>query len=513
MVASPDGALAQSLVMKLARKLIVTLCVAIFAAMAFQAILRLKSQERFFAADSLRDLRATARATASGIEALWRYDGEGRAQRFLQEVNLLREEIELRWVWIDDAGVAESALALDAQDLAKLRQGTEVNTVQDTDDGPRRLLYWPLPFGDARPAALEISESLDPEKDFIRTSQWTIVLTAVAVALACGLATTALGVWFVGRPMRLLTEKARRVGAGDLSGPLHLTQRDEIGELASEINAMCERLAEAQARSARETEARIHAIEQLRHADRLRTVGQLASGVAHELGTPLHVVSGHAGMIRAGDLSHDETIASAEVIAEQAQRMTAIIRQLLDFSRSRGPRPSDGDLGDVAASTLDLLGPFAEKRGVALRLERTAADTVAAVDQNQMQQALTNLVVNAIQASGPGSEVLLQVGHAVCTPPEGIDGAPRACVVLSVVDHGSGIAPEHQTRVFEPFFTTKDVGDGTGLGLAVAWGIVREHGGWIEVASEPGRGSRFAIVLPSAIMPGAAVAARDRSVA
>lgn len=499
--------------MKLARKLIIALCVTIFAAMAFQAFLRLKSQERFFAADSLRDLRATARATASGIEAVWRYDGEGRAQRFVQEVNLLREEIELRWVWIDEPGVAENPLFIDAAALAQLRDGTEVNRVSETDDGPRRFLYWPLPFGDARPAALEISESLDTEKDFIRTSQWTIVLTALGVALICGLVTTALGVWFVGRPMRLLSEKARRVGSGDLSGPLHLAQRDEIGQLAAEINAMCERLAEAQARSAADTEARIRAIEQLRHADRLRTVGQLASGVAHELGTPLHVVSGHAGMIRAGDLSYDETRASAEVIAEQAQRMTAIIRQLLDFSRSSGRRAVDGDLGDVAASTLDMLGPFAEKRGIALRLERHAADTIAAIDHNQMQQALTNLVVNAVQASAHGSEVVLQVGRDVRTPPQGIDrGAPRACVVLTVVDHGSGIAREHQARVFEPFFTTKDVGDGTGLGLAVAWGIVREHGGWIEVASEPGRGSRLAIVLPPAAVASTDVA-RDRSVA
>ena len=485
--------------MKLARKLIVALCITIFAAMAFQAYLRLKSQERFFAADSLRDLRATARATASGVEAVWRYDGEVRAQRFVQEVNLLREEIELRWVWIDEPGVAENPLFIDAPALAKLRDGTEVTSVSETDDGPRRFLYWPLPFGDARPAALEISESLDPEKDFIRTSQWTIVLTAVGVALICGLVTTALGVWFVGRPMRLLSDKARRVGSGDLSGPLQLAQRDEIGQLASEINAMCERLAAAQARSARDTEARIRAIEQLRHADRLRTVGQLASGVAHELGTPLQVVSGHAGMIREGDLSPAETTASADVIAEQAQRMTAIIRQLLDFSRSTGRRAVDGDLADVAASTADLLGPFADKRGIALRLERHAAETLAAIDHNQMQQAVTNLVVNAVQASTTGSDVVMRVSRDVRTPPDGIDGnAPRECVVLTVLDHGSGIAPEHQARVFEPFFTTKDVGDGTGLGLAVAWGIVREHGGWIEVASEPGQGSRFAIVLPPA---------------
>src|SRR5262245_18184868 len=111
--------------MKLARKLIVALCIAIFAVMAFQAWLRLRSQERFFAADSTRDLRSTARAMASGTEAVWRYDGEGRAQRFVKDVNLLREEIELRWLWIDEEGVSDQGIDLDAGELATLRAGQE----------------------------------------------------------------------------------------------------------------------------------------------------------------------------------------------------------------------------------------------------------------------------------------------------------------------------------------------------------------------------------------------------
>src|SRR5690242_7789753 len=113
--------------MKLARKLIVALCIAIFAVMAFQAWLRLRSQERFFAADSTRDLRATARAIASGTEAVWRYDGEGRAQRFVKDVNLLREEIELRWLWIDEQGIDDDAIDLTPAALATLRDGGEVS--------------------------------------------------------------------------------------------------------------------------------------------------------------------------------------------------------------------------------------------------------------------------------------------------------------------------------------------------------------------------------------------------
>ena len=237
--------------MKLARKLILALVVGIFAVMAFNAYLRLRSQEQFFKADSERDLRAAARALATGIEAVWRDDGARRAQRFVKDVNLLREEIDLRLLWIDELLADDAALGLSAAELATLSAGREVTIVRESANGPRRFMYWPLQFAGLRPAALELSESLGREQSFIRTSQVTILLTAFGVAVVCGLIAAAIGVWFVGRPMRLLSEKARRVGAGDLSGPLHLGQSDEIGELADEINAMCERLAVAQEQTAR----------------------------------------------------------------------------------------------------------------------------------------------------------------------------------------------------------------------------------------------------------------------
>ena len=482
--------------MKLARKLILALVAGIFAVMALNAYLRLQTQEQFFKVDSERDLRAAARALKSGIEAVWRDDGDERAQRFVQDVNLLREEIDLRWLWIDELGVSEHPSGLEPSDVATLHAGREVTIVRDTEDGYRRFMYWPLGIPGMRPAALELSESLGREARFIRTSQVMILTVAFGMAVVCGLIATAIGVWFVGRPMRMPTEKARRVGAGDLTGPLQVRQRDEIGELAGEINAMCERLAAAQEQTARETEARIQALEQLRHVDRLRTVGQLASGVAHELGTPLNVVSGHAGMIRAGDLPPQDVAASAAVIAEQTRRMTSIIRQLLDFSRRKGPMLDEADVEELVASTVDMLGPLAEKRGVELAFAPAGAGAGARADHNQLQQAIANLMMNAIQATPDGGRVRLSVGRRLARPPHDAAVPVSEYLEIAVTDAGPGIAAEHLPHVFEPFFTTKDVGEGTGLGLAVAYGIVREHGGWIEVESEPGQGSRFSILLP-----------------
>jgi two-component system, NtrC family, sensor kinase len=149
----------------------------------------------------------------------------------------------------------------------------------------------------------------------------------------------------VGRPTRRLRDFARRTGTGDLGGSLRAQQRDEIGELAAEMNRMCERLREANDRLQRETAARIGAIEQLRHTDRLRPVGTLASGIAHELRTPLNVVAGRAKMVASGEVIGAEATDSCRIIVDQVDRIAKIIRQLLDFARRRSPDRGPCQLG------------------------------------------------------------------------------------------------------------------------------------------------------------------------
>src|SRR5690606_4302213 len=132
---------------------------------------------------------------------------------------------------------------------------------------------------------------------FIRTTQTAILVTTLCVVLACSLTALLLGYWFVGRPVELLRDRARRAGEGDFEGCLQLRQRDEMGELGAEIDEMCAKIAETNARLAAETEAKLAALERMRHAERLASVGRFASGIAHELGTPLNVVSARAKMI------------------------------------------------------------------------------------------------------------------------------------------------------------------------------------------------------------------------
>jgi signal transduction histidine kinase len=309
----------------------------------------------------------------------------------------------------------------------------------------------------------------------------------------CALLAWVLGVAIIARPVRLLVEQARRVGRGDLEQRLAIETRDEIGELAREMNNMCDGLQQAHGRADAATQARLAAMEQLRHADRLTTVGTLASGLAHELGTPINVVDGHAQLLRDDATAGKRAHASADVISRQCARMTAIIRQLLDFARSEGPGGTTADLGEVARDTLRMLTPLTRKRQVKTTIECGDQAAVARIEYGAMQQVLANIVINALHAMPGGGSLCVRVCRERRAPEPSQPEVEYLCV--SVQDTGIGMDEEVKKRIFEPFFTTKDVGEGTGLGLSVAHGIVHDHGGWIEVTSEPEQGSIFSIYL------------------
>jgi PAS domain S-box-containing protein len=291
---------------------------------------------------------------------------------------------------------------------------------------------------------------------------------------------------------RLLAERDRLT---DSLRELNATLENKVAERTVELEQRARQLEEAWAKVRSESEAKIAALEQLRHEDRLKTVGRLASGIAHELGTPLNVISGYAGMIAAGSLSSNDTVESARTIKSQSERIANIVRQILDFARRRPGQRITVDLQQLASQTLELIAPLAKKQNVKLVLANGDGTAVVNVDVEQIRQVLLNLVTNAVQAMLHGGNVELTIGAAAEPLPEGRTD-PRRYVCISVLDEGEGIPQENLNRIFEPFFTTKGPGKGTGLGLAIADGIVREHGGWITVESAPAKGSRFCVYLP-----------------
>jgi signal transduction histidine kinase len=262
------------------------------------------------------------------------------------------------------------------------------------------------------------------------------------------------------------------------------------------LNAMCEQLNNAQEKIRKEIIARIEAMEQLRHADRLKTIGGLASGIAHELGTPLNVVSGRAGLIARGDLSNTELMESAEIIKTQSERMTAIIRQLLNFARRDLPKKTITDLRQIVLQAINLMSPHARKQNTMLCFAGDDIPAMVKVDTGQIQHVLTNLIVNALHAINKDGKVEVGIREEHTRNPEGGNESAKDYFCLYVLDDGIGIQEKDIKHLFEPFFTTKDAGHGTGLGLSIAYGIIGEHGGWIEVKSTPGAGSCFSVYLP-----------------
>jgi signal transduction histidine kinase len=234
-------------------------------------------------------------------------------------------------------------------------------------------------------------------------------------------------------------------------------------------------------------------VDQLRHSDRLNVIGTLAAGIAHEIGTPLNVITGSAELIDGA--RPEELRVIGTTIHEQADRIGAIIRHLLDFGRRAGSGRVDVNLNDLARSTSVLLAPTARKRGLAVDVETAARPVIVRGNAAELEQVLSNLLLNAVQAmASRGGHIVLRVGTA--THANGRQ--PRGFGTLQVEDTGVGIAPENLPKIFDPFFTTKEVGEGTGLGLSVSYGIVHDHGGSIAVESAPGRGTRFTVELPLA---------------
>ncbi len=442
------------------------------------------------------DLASLGRTLSASILAVWERDGEARALE-LVAVHDRDEAIDVRWTWLDEGGKSAFAPRGGLTVIPPLLRGEQRTWVGVTDDGKRRVYaYVPLLRPGVRPAALEFSRPLvKPSAVFWSEVREQLLLSTIVVAFAAAVALFLSSV-IISRPLARVAEQARRIGKGDLTHKLPVTGSDEVAALIEEQNAMCDALDAARTRAEEEAAKRLAALEQLRHADRLRTVGTLASGIAHELGTPLNVMLLRARMISSGEVAPEEAPENAKIIVAQTERVTKIVRQLLDFARRRTPKRAEADLVEVAGHTAQLLAALAKKSGVTIKVVPPPSGKVAVmIDADQIEQAITNLVMNGVHAMPSGGDVTIHLREEMAAPERAPDLVKR-CAVVEVTDTGTGITPEDLERIFEPFFTTKGVGKGTGLGLPVTHGIVEDHGGWMTAESTPGEGTRVRLFLP-----------------
>ncbi|HEY4743723.1 MAG TPA: cache domain-containing protein [Desulfuromonadaceae bacterium] len=343
-----------------------------------------------------------------------------------------------------------------------------------------------------------------PERPYrqLRTRVNLIFSGVLVVVALIGLA---LSAWLgagMARPIRAVEEGARRIAAGEHLPDIVLGGHDEIAILAEEFNIMKHRVAEREeeilalnhtleekvaqrtAQLEEKNQWLLVAQQELARAERLVGIGMLASGVAHEINNPLAIIRGNAELLQLaqahGSHDHDEV----ETIIRQVGRIERIVANLRTFSRGGTKRPGLFPLEGLLDGILDQVGHQVPLEGCTIERGYRGVAIALEGDEDQLRQVFTNLVVNGLQAmAGSG---MLRVDAAL----DEEEGRVR----VAVADSGPGISPEQREKIFTPFYSTKR--DGTGLGLAVSYGIVRDHGGEIRVGGEPGAGAVFTVVLP-----------------
>ncbi len=242
---------------------------------------------------------------------------------------------------------------------------------------------------------------------------------------------------------------------------------------------------------------------QLRQAQKMEAVAQLAGGIAHDLNNILTVIQGHAALMGSAVRADSELSDSAEQIRQAADRAGTLARQLLVFGDRQLPRRRPVDLNEIARAMAEMLQRvMGEDIQVQLAVEQRAAFTNA--DASLLELAILNLATNARDAMPEGGRLLIETAGVAIdddSAHHASDARAGEFVCLSVSDTGNGISPDALPHIFEPFFTTKNATQGTGLGLANVRDIVRQHEGWVEARSEPGRGTTFRLYFPRAAMP------------
>lgn len=307
---------------------------------------------------------------------------------------------------------------------------------------------------------------------------------------------------FVTKPISLLVKGMNKLSRGDMDHRISLNTKDEIGLLANSFNSMVEELKQHRDKMEnwtknleeevqKKTAEIVGAQEQLINAEKLASLGRMAAGVAHELNSPLTgIVTFAYLMMKRMPPENTQDAEDLKVIIDQTERCSKIIRGLLGFSRKTASEKAYVNMNTLIENTLSMVRNQAKFHNIAfdVRLDKFIPEINA--DPNQIQQVFLSLLINAADAMEEKGEITISSRM--------VEEDADRFVELEFTDTGRGIPEDIRSKVFEPFFTTKPAGKGTGLGLAVSYGIIKNHKGQIFVKSEHGRGASFFIRLPIA---------------
>lgn len=325
---------------------------------------------------------------------------------------------------------------------------------------------------------------------------WSTVISVAALFVLVEL----LVRFFIHRPVDAINATIGAVAGGSLSARVPRLRKDELGAVGTGLNHMLNELEDLHTGLQRRVQESTEALrtrnrqllemyqemfqlrEQLGHAQQLAAVGETTSAVAHQIGTPLNLVSGHIQLLMEEQGPDSPVTRRLQVAEEQIRKVTSIVQSLLARSRRRLERERV-DATHLLTRLCSLVGPALESAGVELVFQPVTVPPIDA-DAAQLELALLNLVSNALDAMPRGGTLTIRMGEA------------GGRLTIAVVDTGTGMAPDLAGRVFDPWVTTKPPGRGTGLGLSIARNVIVEHGGHISVASTPGEGTTFLVELP-----------------
>ncbi len=478
--------------MKVTAKLLFWVLAAHAVAVAIFAYTSYTREEKRFKRTIRGELTVFGHMITAGFENVWRHEDEASALNLLSDMNAKQSKFRARFVLLEGATDRKRQPISPSVKAQKMEQ-----TFEATNDAGARVMcaYFPVALPGVEHGAIEITHSLEPFFIFTTRNLHRFITTSIILIAIVTAVIFAAGYLILGRRLQRIGAMIRQIDGGNYVMDPQLESSDEIGELAGEFNQMSTRLSAAREELIQRHSEKLNLQQELRHQERLALLGKIAAGLSHELGTPLNVVGSRAKMIADGRVEADGARDSADIIAEQARRMTAIIQQFLSLGRRQPMQTSEVDIVKLVEGCVNVLQTLADQADVRCVVDVLQDEIpLISADRARLQQLFTNTIVNALQASPKGKEIHIQILTNACRHPE--REQDNRCVTVRIIDHGEGIPADAIAKVFDPFFSTKAANEGTGLGLAIAEELARDHGGWIEVESEPGQGTTFALHLP-----------------
>ncbi|MFN0122321.1 MAG: ATP-binding protein [Blastocatellia bacterium] len=485
--------------MKTSTRLILLLTIAVSMVMAVASYFMLRQRALELEAAAVDEVRAHAITLRIALEEDYATQRALDAQRL---INRLGENPKIKGVFLFDREgritissnpEASEELKYVAEARSVIETGRSIAIKRNIDREEVLSILEPIHLNNERIGALEISQPISfVNADIERARRDTLTIAGLLCAAIF------LIVWLVthfglNRHVRELLRGALAYGRGDLAYRVNAPRGGEFFILAREFNHMADSLA-AQRRAAElEAEQRLVLERSLRHSERLASVGRLAAGVAHEMGAPLQVIDGRARqLLHQHEASLDLRQRNLTIIRTQTERISRIVRQLLNLARPYNLRLEAVNLPALAHSVLEILEINAEQAGVTLACE-SPGELLVEADANLLHQVFVNICQNAILTMSVGglAQKRLRIGF-----PAGETESAGGMITVSFADTGGGITPEHLEQLFDPFFTTREPGQGTGLGLPVSRRIVEEHGGRLVAVNNNEGGATFLVYLP-----------------